>query len=219
MWPLFAALALAPFVALLAWWLTRGDRLDADALARLAAARGWTTSAAAVADQESVVLAPPDGAWEVTVTRRKARSRGHQSRSSGLQTAWRAPLPSTEGLLAVRPGRRPSGPLAPPPALFQGLLARALAELGAPGPIGELAPIDTGDTAFDLAHVAVTDAPALGARLATPDDRALLARVAALGATVVLARTGLQISVEGQPDGRQLDALVAAGTALAARWR
>lgn len=217
MWPLLTALALAPLVALLGWWLTRLDRLDADELTRLATARGWAGTPFADDDREGVVLAPPDRAWELTVTRRKPRSRGHRSKSGGMQTTWRAPLPLAPGVLAVRPGRRPSGPLMPPPALMQGLLTRALEELGVSGPIGELTPVDTADPAFDLGHVAVTDTPALRAHLSTPEARALVARAAALGATVVRARDGLQLSREGRPDGPMLDALVASGLALAGR--
>lgn len=214
MWPLLIAVALAPFVALVVWWLTRADRLDADALRRIAGERGWVATPFDDDDREGVVLAPPDAAWRVTVTRRKPRSRGHQTRSGGLQTAWSAPAPTVNGLLAVRPGRRPEGPLAPPPALLQGLLTRALEELGAPGPIGSLAPVDTGDAAFDGAHVAVTDDATLGARLADARTRALYARAAALGATVVLSRAGLQVSMTGQRDAATLDRLVAAGRAL-----
>lgn len=213
MWPLFLALLLAPLVGGLAWWLTRADRLDAAALARVAAARGWATAREESEDDERHTLSPREGGWTLTVTRRKPRSRGHSSRSGGLGTTWRAPTSGPTGTLVARPGARPTGPFAPPPALLRGLFERALAELGVDGPVGELVPLSTGDAAFDAAVTVVTDAPD---RVLGAEERAAILDACNQGAMVVVSGDTIQLSRKGQADERQIDALVVAGVALRA---
>lgn len=127
MWPLFTAMALAPVIGLVAWWVSTLDRLDPEALAKLGAARGWSVQPTRDDDEEAVTLAPNDGGWTIRVSRRIPR--GGQStkvsRSGGLRTVWQAAVACPKGVLAIRPGQGPKGQLAPSPDMLAWLFARA----------------------------------------------------------------------------------------------
>jgi hypothetical protein len=217
MWPLFLAIALAPIIAGLAWWLTRADRLNVEALARVATARGWTLSQGEDAGAERYTLSPREGGWTLTVTRRKPSSSARSSRSGGISTTWRAPAGRLGGpTLVARPGARPTGAYAPPPALLFGLFERALGELGVVAPSGALAPLDPQEPAFDAQVTVLADTPRLALG---PELRTAIQRAAALGAMVVISGGMVQLSHKGQPDTAAIDALIAAGLAVTAGSR
>ncbi len=227
MWPLFTAIALAPIIGLVAWWVSMLDRLDPEALAKVGVARGWSVRPTRDDDEEVVTLAPADGAWTIRVSRRIPR--GGQStkvsRSGGLRTVWQAAVPCPRGVLAIRPGEGPKGQLAPSPDMLAWLFARAIEEMtGATmeelGGLDHLARIDSGDAGFDDGFVAVGTNPAFAAFLATPAQRRAVEAACATGAAVILSPAGMRLAVAGKAlsDGAKLDAMVAAGERLRAAW-
>ncbi|GDX79387.1 hypothetical protein LBMAG42_11980 [Deltaproteobacteria bacterium] len=227
MWPLFTAMALAPIIGLVAWWVSTLDRLDPEALAKVGAARGWSVQPTRDADEERVELTPRDAAWTLRMSRRIPRG-GQQtkvSRSGGLRTVWQAAVPSPKGVLAIRPGEAPKGALAPSGDSLAWLFARAIEEMtGATmeelGGLDQLARIETGDTRFDDGFVAVGTNPEFGAFLATEAQRSAVQAACATGMAVILSPAGMRLAIGGKAlsDGAKLDAIVAAGERLKAAW-
>lgn len=225
MWPLYTAMVLAPIIAIVAWWVVSMDRVDDEALAKVAAARGWVASPHRDEREEGVALRPGDGSWTLLVTRRTSKSTEGTSRSGGLRTLWTAAIKSPSGVLAVRAGPPPVGPLAPPPSMLAPLLARAIEEMtGAPagdvGSLSTLARIETGDPRLDGAHMVFANEPAFADWLATAAQRDAVLAATATGAAVIVSPTGLRLAIAGKAlaDGAQIDAIVKAGTALRRVW-
>lgn len=227
MWPLFTAMALAPIIGLIAWWVSTLDRLDPEALAKVGMARGWSVRPSRDDNEESVTLAPTSGAWTIRVSRRLPRG-GHAtkvSRSGGIRTVWQASIRCPKGVLAIRPGGRPKEPLAPPPEALGWLFARAIEEMtGATveelGGLDGLSRIETGDALFDARFVAVGTNPDFARFLATSAQRTAVEAACATGAGVILTPAGLRLAVAAKAisEGAKLDAVVAAGEQLQAAW-
>lgn len=227
MWPLFTAMALAPIIGLVAWWVSSLDRLDPEALAKVGAARGWSVRPTRDDDEEAVELAPGSGGWTIRVSRRIPRGGQHTkvSRSGGLRTVWQAAVVCPKGVLAIRPGEGPKGALAPSPDMLAWLFARAIEEMtGATmeelGGLDHLARIETGDAGFDNGFVVVGTNPEFGKFVATPAQRSAIEAACATGAAVILSPAGIRLAIGGKAlsDGAKLDTIVAAGERLRGVW-
>lgn len=208
------------FLALVAWWIVRSDRIDYDGLRAAAQARGWAFDTTNTEKRESAVLHDTHAGWTIEVARRKPMSSKANRTSGGHNVIWSMPTPALgEGeLIALKPGK----PI--PPAVLQlggsmlmPLLQRALDEMagGSVGPLDTLTAVHTGDTAFDGRIATIVTAADLADRALTDEVRFAALQVADAGYGVLVTSHGLRVLREGSVrDPDEIDTLAERGMAL-----